>query len=101
MVVEYSGKGPSEQDTAWVNPDYPDHTVNHAARMTYDYEYQGTGNWRFNTAYAASFLGLDARVTRLHSLDEAEVFIKAGIPIVVSISFLSSEMDGANYSSSG
>jgi hypothetical protein len=88
MVVEYWGKGPSEQDTAWVNPDYPDHTVNHAARMTYDYEYQGTGNWPFNTAYAASFAGLDARVTRLHSLDEAEVFIKAGIPVVVSISFL-------------
>lgn len=101
MVVEYWGTGPSEQDTAWVNPDYPDHTVNHAARMTYDYEYQGAGNWPFNTAYAASFPGLDARVTRLHSLDEAEIFIKHGIPIVVSISFLSSEMDGANYSTSG
>ncbi len=101
MVVEYWGRGPSEEDTAWVNPEYPDHTVNHAARMVYDYQYDGAGNWPFNTAYAATFAGLDAKVTRLHSLDEVERFVKAGIPIVVSISFLSSEMEGANYSTSG
>ncbi|MET8363667.1 C39 family peptidase [Micromonospora sp. NPDC005194] len=101
MVVEYWGRKPSEADTSWVDPTYPDPTVNHAARMTYDYAYDGAGNWPFNTAYAASFPGLEGRVTRLHSLDELERFIAAGIPVVTSQSFLASELDGANYGTSG
>ncbi|WFE37915.1 C39 family peptidase [Micromonospora sp. WMMD998] len=101
MVVEYWGRKPSAEDTAWVDPAYADPTVDHAARMTYDYEYEGAGNWPFNTAYAAGFPGLEARVTRLHSLDEAERYIKAGIPVVTSQSFLSEELDGANYGTSG
>jgi len=101
MVVEYWGRRPSERDTAWVDPTYPDPTVNHAARMVYDYAYEGAGNWPFNTAYAASFPGLEGRVTRLHSLDELERFIAAGIPVVTSQSFLASELDGANYGTSG
>jgi hypothetical protein len=101
MTVEYWGQKPSTRDTAWVDPTYPDPTVNHAARSVYDYTYDGAGNWPFNTAYAASFPALDARVTRLHSLDEVERFIKAGIPVVTSQSFLASELDGANYSTAG
>ena len=101
MVVEYYGFKPSRQDLAWVNPEYQDPQVDQAARSTYDYEYEGAGNWPFNTAYAASYLGLDARVTRLHSLDEVERFIKAGIPVVTSQSFLAEELDGANYGTSG
>ncbi|MFC4021044.1 peptidase C39 family protein [Micromonospora sp. GCM10011542] len=101
MVIEYWGRQPSAEDTAWVDPTYPDPTVNHAARMVYDYAYEGAGNWPFNTAYAASFPGLEARVTRLHSLDEVERFIAAGIPVVTSQSFLASELDGANYGTSG
>ncbi|SCE77361.1 C39 family peptidase [Micromonospora chokoriensis] len=101
MVVEYWGRRPSAADTSWVDPTYPDPTVNHAARMTFDYAYDGAGNWPFNTAYAASFPGLEGRVTRLHSLDELERFIAAGIPVVTSQSFLASELDGANYGTSG
>ncbi|HEY0700412.1 MAG TPA: C39 family peptidase [Micromonospora sp.] len=101
MVVEYWGRQPSAEDTAWVDPTYPDPTVNHAARMVYDYEYEGAGNWPFNTAYAATFPGLEGRVTRLHSLDELEHFIAAGIPVVTSQSFLASELDGANYGTAG
>ncbi|MEU4778645.1 C39 family peptidase [Micromonospora sp. NPDC023633] len=101
MVIEYWGRKASEEDTSWVDPTYPDPTVNHAARMVYDYQYDGAGNWPFNTAYAASFPGLEARVTRLHSLDEVERFIAAGIPVVTSQSFLASELDGANYGTSG
>ena len=101
MVVEYWGRRPSESDTDWVDPTYPDPTVNHAARMVYDYTYDGAGNWPFNTAYAATFPGLEGRVTRLHSLDELERFIAAGIPVVTSQSFLASELDGANYGTSG
>lgn len=101
MVVEYWGRRPTAEDTAWVDPTYPDPTVNHAARMVYDYTYTGAGNWPFNTAYAAGFAGLEGRVTRLHSLDELERFIAAGIPVVTSQSFLASELDGSNYSTSG
>src|SRR5262249_1818873 len=42
-----------------------------------------------------------ALVTRLHSLDEVERFIKAGIPVVTSQSFLESELDGAGYGTAG
>ncbi|RZU72764.1 peptidase C39-like protein [Micromonospora kangleipakensis] len=101
MVVEYWGRKPSAADTSWVDPTYADPTVDHAARMTYDYQYEGAGNWPFNTAYAASFPGLEAKVTRLHSLDELEHFIAAGIPVVTSQSFLASELDGAGYGTSG
>jgi hypothetical protein len=101
MVVEYWGRRPTAEETAWVDPTYPDPTVNHAARSVYDYTYSGAGNWPFNTAYAANFPGLEGRVTRLHSLDELERFIAAGIPVVTSQSFLASELDGSNYGTSG
>jgi hypothetical protein len=101
MVVEYYGHKPTAEDLAWVNPEYADPQVDQAARSTYDYEYEGAGNWPFNTAYAASYPGLDAIVTRLHSLDEVERFIRAGIPVVTSQSFLAEELDGANYGTSG
>ena len=48
---------------------------------------------KFNTAYAAHF-GLEAEVTQLHSLAEAEQFIKAGIPLVASIAFQPNKLDG-------
>ncbi|SBT50726.1 C39 family peptidase [Micromonospora auratinigra] len=99
MLVEYWGRKPA--DTSWVDPTYADPTVDHAARMTYDYQYQGAGNWPFNTAYAAGFPGLEAKVTRLHSLAELEYFIAAGIPVATSVSFLASELDGAGYGTSG
>ena len=66
--------------------------------MTYDYDYDGAGNWPFNTAYAARLAG-KAFVTRLRSLREAERFIVAGIPVVASISFGRGELDGAPISS--
>jgi hypothetical protein len=100
MVVEYWGHRPSPADLAWVDPSYADPQVDHAARSTYDYTYAGAGNWPFNTAYAATY-GLTGLVTRLHSLDEAERFIAAGIPVITSQSFLATELTGANYSTSG
>jgi hypothetical protein len=100
MVVEYWGHHPTAGDLSWVDPSYADPQVDHAARSTYDYTYEGAGNWPFNTAYAATY-GLTAIVTRLHSLDEVERFIAAGIPVVTSQSFLASELTGANYSTSG
>jgi len=99
MVVEYYGKYPA--DLGWVQPQPHDSpSVDHAARYTYDYNYRGTGNWPFNTAYSATY-GLDGFVTRLRSLTEAERFIRAGIPLTVSVSFEASELDGAGYSTNG
>ncbi|MFL6123676.1 C39 family peptidase [Actinophytocola sp.] len=100
MVVEYWGKKPSDRDLSWVDPAIADRTVPHAARYIYDHDYDGTGNWPFNTAYAASF-GLNGHITRLSSLTDIEKFIKAGIPVITSQSFLSSELDGANYGTNG
>jgi hypothetical protein len=100
MVVEYWGKRPSRADLAWVDPAYADPAVDHAARFTYDKDYDGTGNWPFNTAYAASY-GLSAHVTRLSSLTELERYIRAGIPVVTSQSFRADELDGAGYGTSG
>lgn len=69
-------------------------TVPQAAKGTYDTAYEGTGNWPFNTAYAAS-LGLHAFVTRLPSLAEAERFTAAGIPLAVSLGWKNGELKGA------
>jgi hypothetical protein len=93
MVVEYWRKGPSAQELAWVDPRYSDPSVIFAARATYDPAYRGTGNWPFNTAYAARY-GLEAFVTQLRSLGEAEQFIRAGIPLVASIKAGPRELDG-------
>ncbi len=97
--------GPAPADYAWATSDndpYADNDlfVDYAAANTYDYNYDGTGNWPFNTAYAGRY-GLESFVTRLRSLTEAEQFIKAGIPLVVSISFKESELDGAGYGTNG
>jgi hypothetical protein len=100
MVVEYWGRGPSRADLAWVDPSYADPSVDHAARFTYDKDYDGTGNWPFNTAYAARF-GLAAHVTRLSSLADVEKLILAGIPVITSQSFLAEELDGAGYGTAG
>jgi hypothetical protein len=100
MVVEYWGKRPSAEDLAWVDPSYADPSVDHAARFTYDKDYDGTGNWPFNTAYASTF-GLSGHVTRLHSLAELERYIKAGIPVITSQSFRADELDGAGYGTAG
>ena len=74
--------------------------VPHAAQHTYDTAFGGTGNWAFNTAYAARF-GLDAFVTRLRSLDEAEMFTRAGIPLVLSVVFTADQLDGAGFDTDG
>jgi hypothetical protein len=100
MVVSYWGTGPTPADYAWVDPSYADPWVDYAARNVYDYSYQGCGNWPFNTAYAGRF-GLDGFVTRLRSLNEAERFIAAGIPLVVSASFRKNEIPGLDYGTGG
>ena len=86
MILDKWGAGPSAAELA----EFPatgevDGQVDFTARAVYDWNYQGAGNWPFNTAYAGSREGITAFVTRLRSLAEAEMFIEAGIPLVASI----------------
>jgi len=97
MVLRYFKAGPKAADYTWSK--YADSQVDHAARYTYDYRYKGNGNWPFNTAYAGRY-GLDAFVTRLDNLRDAEAFIKKGIPVVASIAFGKGKLSGAPISSS-
>jgi hypothetical protein len=86
MVLRSWGSGPTAAElAAFPGAGYVDGEVDHAARYVYDWNYQGAGNWPDNTAYAATFPGMDGFVTRLRSLAEAERFIAAGIPLVASI----------------
>ncbi|GHF38299.1 membrane protein [Streptomyces mashuensis] len=101
MAVEYWGRRPTAEDLAWVNPAYADPQVCHAARYTYDHQYQGCGNWPFNAAYAATYHDLQGVVTRLRSLNDAERLVRAGIPVITSQSFLASELEGAGYGTAG
>ncbi|MFE6979132.1 peptidase C39 family protein [Streptomyces sp. NPDC057682] len=101
MIIEYWGRTPSAEDLAWVDPALPDPQVCHAARYTYDYQYEGCGNWPFNAAYAATYRDMSAVVTRLGSLTDVETLIGAGIPVITSQSFLKEELTGAGYGTSG
>ncbi|WP_411077741.1 peptidase C39 family protein [Streptomyces sp. cmx-10-25] len=101
MIVEYWGRGPSAEDLAWVDPAFADPQVCHAARLTYDNQYEGCGNWPFNAAYAATYPDMNAVVTRLNSLTELEDLVRSGIPVVTSQSFLKDELTGAGYGTSG
>ncbi|MCW2790912.1 MAG: hypothetical protein JWO76_10 [Nocardioides sp.] len=99
MVLGYYDALPPAPSYDWVPRGHVDPWVDQAARSTYDTAYEGTGNWPFNTAYAAPLAG-HAFVTRLRSLREAERFVVAGIPVVASISFGAGELDGAPISAS-
>ena len=99
MVLGYYDRLPPRGAYAWVPDQHPAPWVDYAARMTYDADYGGTGNWPFNTAYAATRTE-HAFVTRLRNLREAGSFIEAGIPLVASISFGSGQLDGAPISAS-
>jgi len=73
-----------------------------AAEHTYDKVYQGTGNWPFNTAYAAA-LGqgaLHGMVVRFDSFAQVERLIAEGIPVSISIAFKNAALKGAPMSNS-
>ena len=54
--------------------------VPEVAHEVRDPNWPGTGNWPFNTAYAGSFSGLRACVTRFSDVSELEDWIARGIP---------------------
>ncbi|KUN01939.1 hypothetical protein AQI95_27975 [Streptomyces yokosukanensis] len=101
MIIEYWGGRLTPEQLSWVDPSYADPQVDNAARFTYDYQYEGCGNWPFNAAYAATFHGLQGVVTRLDSLTDLETLVAAGIPAITSQSFLKTELTGAGYGTAG
>ncbi|HLO15817.1 MAG TPA: peptidase C39 family protein [Anaerolineales bacterium] len=64
----------------------------------YDWIYNGHGNWPFNTAYAATF-GYEGYVARFTSLARAEEFVKAGVPVIMSLAWKKGELTGADVES--
>ena len=58
--------------------------VPEVARAVYDRQMDGTGNWPFNTAFAGSFKGMRAYVTRFNDISELETWVAAGIPVIIS-----------------
>lgn len=97
MVLGYHGVLPAP---AGITPGHVDAVVDHTAKMVYDHGYDGTGNWAFNTAYAATLVDGDSYVTRLRDLREAEDHITAGVPLIVSIAFGRNQLTGSPISAS-
>jgi len=102
MVLGYYHRLPGAKSYRWVPAGHADPWVDATARLTYDHAYEGTGNWPFNTAYAARRVGPagEAFVTRLRDLTDAELLVRAGIPPVISIAFGRGELDDAPISAS-
>ena len=82
--------------------------VRAAVGGVYDWTYDGHGNWPFNTAYAASHevtindetKQLEGYVARFTSLAKAEVFVAAGVPVVVSFAWGNRDLTGSAIPSS-
>jgi hypothetical protein len=66
----------------------------------YDWVYGGTGNWPFNTAYAATH-GLQGSVRRFESMNEIEYWVAQGVPVAFSYSWGKGQLTGAAVNSSG
>lgn len=97
MVLSYYGVAPAPTG---ITPGHADAVVDQTAKMVYDHGYDGTGNWAFNTAYASTLVTGDSYVTRLRDLREAEDYIAAGVPLVVSVAFAKGQLSGAPISAS-
>ena len=59
--------------------------ITKVANNVYDKDYGGTGDWSFNVAYAGSFKGIRAYVTRFTSVSQIEQWIAKGVPVIVSV----------------
>jgi hypothetical protein len=64
-----------------------DRPVPEIVNAIYDSQWQGTGNWPFNMAYAGSFPGMRAYVARLSDISELESWICKDIPVGLSVDY--------------
>jgi len=84
----------------WENDSGPcEPAVRAAVAGIYDWVYGGTGNWPFNTAYAAAY-GLQGSVRRFSSMDEIEAWVAQGVPVAISFSWGKGQLTGAAVTSS-
>ncbi|WP_298815666.1 C39 family peptidase [Chloroflexus sp.] len=60
----------------------------------FDPGWDGTGNWSFNTAFAARF-GLRAYVTRFDTLEQIGRWTAAGVPVIISLAWEPGQIDDA------
>lgn len=102
MVLAYHRTGPTAADIATLPPDpvfdangRADGQVAWAAVNTWDYVYEGAGNWPFNTAYASEY-GLDASVRQYSTLRAVEYWVRRGVPVVTSINWDNTDADPTN-----
>jgi hypothetical protein len=64
-----------------------DRDVPDIVKAIYDSGLRGTGNWPFNMAYAGSYPGLRACITRMSDVSELEDWIAAGLPVGLSLCY--------------
>jgi hypothetical protein len=83
-----------QQDTGACEP-----RVRQAVAGVYDWLYDGHGNWPFNVAYAYA-RGHEGFVGRFTSMAEAERWLDAGVPLVISFAWGNGDLDGAAIPSS-
>ncbi|HEY0638302.1 MAG TPA: C39 family peptidase [Pseudonocardiaceae bacterium] len=102
MVLSYWRTGPTAEDLAALPPDpvfdrngRADGQVAWAAINTWDYVYEGAGNWPFNTAYASEY-GLDGSVRQFSTLRAVESWVRRGVPVVTSINWNNNDTDPLN-----
>ena len=76
----------------------PEPRVRAAVEGVFDWIYDGHGNWPFNTAYAAT-QGFEGYVARFTSLEKAEEFVAAGVPVIMSIAWDKGELTNSYISS--
>lgn len=60
-------------------------SVPQVAAEVFDPNWPGTGNWPFNTAYAGSFPGMRACVSRFSDVSELEDWITSDLPVALSV----------------
>jgi hypothetical protein len=73
--------------------------VRAAVDGVFDWIYDGHGNWPFNTAYAATH-GMEGYVARFTSFAQAEAWVDADVPVVISYAWKKGALDGAPIPSS-
>ena len=64
-----------------------DRDVPQIVGAVYDAKWKGTGNWPFNTAYAGSYRGMRAYVTRMTDVSELEDWVERGVPVGLSLCY--------------
>jgi hypothetical protein len=72
-----------------------------AADHCFDWLYNGTGNWPFNTAHGAAMGGgaLHGIVTRLFSFAQVERLVRADVPVAISVAYGAGELHGSPVAS--